>query len=105
MRTYQEIVADRYEGKECRFVIEDSLRSEDIEGLKCQMLTAVNYYTKVSVVVSNLNELDLPALQWIMAFQRAAQTEGKEVSLKMKLNRSIRKQVEQSGLTTMFNCK
>nr|WKN36429.1 STAS domain-containing protein [Tunicatimonas sp. TK19036] len=105
MHVFQEIVSREQGPQECRFVIEKSLQTEDIQILKQELLASAETHAAVHIIIRKLDALELQALQWIMAFQRAAQTEGRRVLLELELSKALQTLVDQSGLASKFNWK
>ena len=103
MNSFYEVILSEDGQSVCRITIEESLQENDIDSLKHDLLCNAKIYQNVQIVIRKLNALALPALQWIMAFQRAAQTEGKKVILDIDLTDQLQTLVDQSGLFTKFN--
>ncbi|MEQ9438549.1 MAG: hypothetical protein RIG62_05855 [Cyclobacteriaceae bacterium] len=103
MNSFQEVVANAEGQALCRIVIEESLQEGDIAALKQHLLLSAETHEQVQIIIRRLVALELSALQWIMAFQRAALTEGKKVLLDLDLTEELQTLVDQSGLATKFN--
>lgn len=71
--------------------------------IKDEMIKALNKYSLISLSVDEVERLDLSVLQLIYAFQRAARSSGKEVSVNVSLPDDILVLVRQSGLEKVFN--
>jgi hypothetical protein len=79
------------------------LRITNLSRIKRQLLGKLSNIQRLRVRISNVHALDLPTLQWVYAFGCAANSEGKEVIIKMELPAELDQLVRTSGIKDMFN--
>ena len=74
-----------------------------LEEIKEQLLSQLLTMQQLHIAISEVTTLHLSTLQWIYAFGRAAQTEGKEVVVTTDLPAQYAQLVRASGLEKMYN--
>lgn len=84
-------------------VLKGHLTSNKIDSVMKKLMNALQKTDVLLIHIHEVDMLDLPFLQMIYAFQRAAITEGKQVKINMDLPESMQKIVNLPGLCTKFN--
>ncbi|MGB3850157.1 MAG: STAS domain-containing protein [Tunicatimonas sp.] len=79
------------------------LRIANLSQIKHQLLGELSNLQRLRVRISNVHALDLSTLQWVYAFGCAANSEGKEVTIRMELPAELDQLVRTSGIKDMFN--
>lgn len=71
--------------------------------IKQELMKAMEKYSVIKLEIDKVERLDLSVLQLIYAFQRAAQSSGKEIHLAVSLPEDVEQLVRLSGLEKMYN--
>lgn len=83
--------------------LKGDLRVANLDHIKQQLMGKLLTLQRLRVRISHVDALDLSTLQWVYAFGCAANSEGKEVTIKMELPIELDQLVQVSGIRDMFN--